>query len=242
MYTHQFAATIKVKGKAVREREPGVFRIPFGSEYTIYLKNMSTRRAVVGITIDDADVLGGDELVVPPNDALELEGFMRDGVAQKAFKFIQETAKTQEHRGAKVEDGFIRVQFAFEEPPRQYSYTTYSVTTQELLGPSSRCYTSNTGDGLKGLSQDVAWSSDTTETSDQGFTAAGSDRNQRFGTVEVGALGEPQVLILRLLGAVEGKAVKKAVTTRKKLVCASCGTKSRSSAKFCLECGTALDW
>jgi ribosomal protein L40E len=43
-------------------------------------------------------------------------GFMQGNVARNAFRFIQKTKQIQDHRGDKVDDGLVRVEFAFEKP------------------------------------------------------------------------------------------------------------------------------
>ena len=74
MYAHKFAVAIKNNGKVLRERGDSV-ALPFGSEYSIFLKNMNSVRALVRIEIDGTDVTGGHQLIVPANGTLDLERF-----------------------------------------------------------------------------------------------------------------------------------------------------------------------
>lgn len=120
VYNQKLIAVVKCEGRILREHKhphdggPCV-RLPFGSEYTVLLKNQEARRAIVKITIDSQDVLGGDELVLNPDEELELKGFLSKGKATHSFKFIQKTEKIVEHRGDKIDDGMIVIKFTFEK-------------------------------------------------------------------------------------------------------------------------------
>jgi rRNA maturation endonuclease Nob1 len=46
--------------------------------------------------------------------------------------------------------------------------------------------------------------------------------------------------VLQLRGVLAGKMATKAVTVETKLHCITCGKSSKSSEKFCGQCGTAL--
>jgi len=126
MYQNKLVATLKSKGQILRE-DNGCFKLPFGSEYTIYLKNMESRKAVVSIDIDGEDVLDNKKLIVGANETLELEGFMRETTAENKFKFIQRTKNIEEHRGIHADDGLIKIEFTFEklEPITQEIIYTY---------------------------------------------------------------------------------------------------------------------
>jgi hypothetical protein len=121
MYANKFAAALKVNGRVLREVEDSVF-IPFGAEYAITLKNLNVRKALVNIEIDGKDVTGGG-LVIEAGRSIDLERFIENGnlSAGQRFKFIERTAKIENGpRGIKVEDGTIRVRFAFDNSPIYY--------------------------------------------------------------------------------------------------------------------------
>jgi hypothetical protein len=76
-----------------------------------------------------------------------------------------------------------------------------------------------------------------------GITVPGSKSTQSFQTVNVGAL-ETQVhnIVLKLVGDLgDNKPVDKPVTVKHKPKCVTCGKQNRAHAKFCVECGTALE-
>ena len=111
MYESKLAAAIKVNGKVLREFKDTV-HIPFGSEYTILLKNLNTTRAVVNVFIDGDDTVPGG-LVIDPGREIDLERWVKNGNLTEGnrFKFIERTAAVEQHRGVKLEDGLVRVEF-----------------------------------------------------------------------------------------------------------------------------------
>ncbi|HUU86247.1 MAG TPA: zinc ribbon domain-containing protein [Candidatus Glassbacteria bacterium] len=127
VFKKNFIAVVQVNGKPLREGNGNVL-IPFGSEYSIYLKNLESRDAVVDVSIDGKDVLDGNSIVVKANSSTELHGYMDGSVVRKRFKFIPMTEKIEEYRGIKPEDGLVRVEFRFEKEitPIQYTMTVSS--------------------------------------------------------------------------------------------------------------------
>ena len=127
MYQDRLAVAIKVNGKVLREQGDTVF-IPFGSEYSLLIKNMNSVRALVSIEVDGTDATENTRLIVPANDSIELERFIKSGNLEKGqrFKFIERTSKIEEGpRGIKAEDGLIRVEFEFEREPAKISTYYY---------------------------------------------------------------------------------------------------------------------
>ena len=121
MYSNRLVAVVSVAGKIAREvkDETGqTVYLPPGSEYSLKLKNLHTQRAVVKISIDDRDVLDGTSLVIPAGGDTELEGFLnsKTHIAHNRFKLIEKTQEISEHRGDKIADGLVRIEFQFEEP------------------------------------------------------------------------------------------------------------------------------
>lgn len=115
MYNSKLSVCIKAAGKVLREQKDQVY-VPFGSEYSIYLKNLNTVRALVRINLDGVDVTDGTDLVIQPNSSIDLERFMKAGNLSQGnrFKFIERTSKVEAHRGIQAEDGLLRVEFQFE--------------------------------------------------------------------------------------------------------------------------------
>ena len=81
----------------------------------------------------------------------------------------------------------------------------------------------------------------TSETKD-GITVKGSASSQTFRYGALGALeANKYCIILKLRGTdSKGERVVEAVRVDQKLQCETCGTKNKSSHKFCTDCGSAL--
>jgi hypothetical protein len=83
----------------------------------------------------------------------------------------------------------------------------------------------------------------TMDWNDVGITVPGSRSDQKFQTVTMGAMeAEKHTMVLKLLGETpDNKPVLKPVTVERKPECVTCGKKNKAHAKFCTECGTALE-
>lgn len=115
MYKKNLVAAVKVAGKVLRESSDRVV-LPFGSEYSVLLKNLDSVRVQVKVSIDGKDATEGTWLVIEPNGSIELERFIRNGNLEKGnrFKFIERTSQIENARGIKVDDGLIRVEYKKE--------------------------------------------------------------------------------------------------------------------------------
>jgi len=258
VYNQKFVAVIKCNGKILREtsKDNDVI-LPFGAEYSILLKNLDNRRAVVEVSIDGSDVLDGRRLVIDANEDTELKGVMVDNAVKNAFKFIQKTKKIQDHRGDKIDDGFIRVKFGFE---RQISYTTtwiaptYPTVYRSFYSNTNVKYGGclNTGGTAKPV---MSESTDPVATSnvtmdclgpseapqvDEGITVPGSELKQDFNSTYIGTIEDHGTIIIRLKGTDKVEPVKTPIFVSTKKECSTCGTKSRYGTKYCPECGTNL--
>ena len=78
---------------------------------------------------------------------------------------------------------------------------------------------------------------------DVGITVPGSQSNQKFTSVVMGAMeAEKHIIVLKLLGETpDNKPVTKPITVEHKPKCVTCGKQNKATAKFCTECGTALE-
>ena len=113
-YVKKLIVVVKNNNKVLREQDGCVF-IPFGSEYSILIKNLESRRALVSISIDGTDILYGKQLVIDPNKEIEIERFLENLNLGSRLKFIQKTKEISDFRGDKLDDGFIRIEFRFEK-------------------------------------------------------------------------------------------------------------------------------
>jgi hypothetical protein len=113
MFQSKMVCCLKANGKVLREFKDTVY-VPFGSEYSILIKNLNSTRAKVNITIDGTEAVPGG-LVVNANQEIDLERFVKDMNQGNRFKFIERTAGVEAGRGVKLEDGIIRVSFKYEK-------------------------------------------------------------------------------------------------------------------------------
>lgn len=271
MFKEGLVAVIVANGKIVREMNSGgtsTVYLPFGSEYSIRFKNNDSRRAAVNVTIDDRDVLGGRRLVVDPNSESEIEGFLEasGNIAKNAFRFIEKTDKIRDHRGDKINDGIVRIEFQYENPPYRSPqldrYDDYlgrypkprpmwQNSNSNVLRKSRGIETPTTGGFVgpagfaapsAGFQCNVRNDSESLDFNDAGITVAGSHVNQHFGTTTLGSLDSTKhVIVFELRGAkTNGQPIVQPVLSRQKVQCPTCGKHCKSSAKFCAECSTCL--
>jgi hypothetical protein len=255
MYNQKLVASIKSKGKVLREFMDTVY-IPFASEYSILLKNLNTVRAVVNVFIDGENVVPGG-LVIDPGRTVDLERWIKNGNLSEGnkFKFIERTQAIEDGpRGIGIEDGLVRVEYQFELPRpvinlnnTQWNTPIYGNnvlrgTTADWAGPAgsvtcSASLNSVSTDNFKITASGASFQNET------GITVPGSKSTQSFQHVTVGAL-DPTVhnIVLKLVGDLgNNKPVDKPVTVKSKPKCTTCGKQNKATAKFCSECGTALE-
>lgn len=114
MYQSKMAFAIKSNGKVLREFKDTVY-IPFGSEYSILIKNLHTTRAVVNVFIDGVNQTPSG-LVVNAGKECDFERSLLTGslTTGNKFKFIERTGAVEEHRGVQLEDGLVKIEYQFE--------------------------------------------------------------------------------------------------------------------------------
>lgn len=83
----------------------------------------------------------------------------------------------------------------------------------------------------------------TMDWNDVGITVPGSKSDQKFSHVTMGVMeAEKHTMVLKLLGETpDNKPVLQPVTVFTHQKCITCGKKNKAHAKFCTECGTALE-
>jgi len=250
VYNEKMVVIIRVKGKVLRDQGDTVY-IPFGSEYSILLKNLNSVKAVANVEVDGDDALNGYQLIVPANGCAVLEGFMKGRKVSHKFKFIEKTDQISSFRGDKACDGLVRVSYTFEKKREPFyphifndpcqsmwysSKTTYHDTSTLRGGSSEPTFGANLN-SVKSSSKFKAKSI----VSDSGITVKGSSSDQSFTVGNVDYLeSHSHVIVLQLKGKTKKKLIKKAITVKTKIQCCTCGKKSKSKNKFCSNCGTSL--
>lgn len=265
MYNSKLAVALKSHGQVLREFGETVY-VPFGSEYSVFIKNMNSVRALVSVEIDGEDVGDGTQFVIDANSDVDLQRFIKNGNLYEgnSFKFIERTENIEDHRGVGIEDGLVRVEFQFERKPtyyrvgnlhgswegqyhpstpidpwRHYPDVTFTSTAETVCSSSAAIGAVNVNHVAGEPTMD--WH-ETPQENDAGITVPGSLNDQQFHSVASFPVeSETHVIVLKLLGQTEDNVrVRKAVTVKRKLTCTSCGLRNKATAKFCIECGTSL--
>lgn len=266
MYQNKLVAAVKVNGKVLRETGDSV-TIPFGSEYSLLLKNLDSVRIQVKVSIDGKDATEGTWLIIGPNSSLELERFIRNGNLNSGnkLKFVERTQSIEKHRGIEAEDGLVRIEYKTEKKKpvlkeevihhtHTYDYEYWWPYTMYrrpyIYGPCRGNTTTSvdnmqanaTGETLKAMncvrSSMVKMDS---SSNDAGITVPGSQSSQQFYRVDnFDTYEQTEVMVLRLKGVVEGHKVLAPVTVHTKKKCSTCGKTDKSNALFCNACGTSL--
>jgi hypothetical protein len=244
VYSNKLVAVVKCNGHLLRDNKT-IVSLPFGSEYSLLIKNLSMQKVVVGVNIDGSDVLNNNRIAINASENHELFGFMdRFGKVTNKFKFIEKTEKIVDYRGDKIDDGFINIDFQFEQqyvapvityypPIYNNSYTYYPPVYGAMSGNESvygACSVSASCVQERNLN------------SDEGITVKGSQIDQQYKNTYIANL-EPEKhnIIIRLQGISNSNIpITTPIYTDTKLICVTCGRKCKSNMKFCPECGTSL--
>lgn len=271
MFNQKLVASLKANGKILREFKDTVY-CPFGAEYSILLKNLNTVRALVNVYIDGENQTPGG-LVLNAHQEVDLERSIKNGnlIEGNCFKFIERTGAVEQHRGIKLEDGIVRIEYQFEIPRpiinmdwnntlingAYDNYKTYNIngmlrsvdyTAGEAMKATASTAINST---LQSMNISATSAHDGMATmdsyvpplNDAGITVPGSKSTQKFQTAYIGAL-DPQThsIVLKILGETpDNEPVRKPVTVKTKQKCITCNHTNKISAKFCSECGTALE-
>jgi hypothetical protein len=124
-YLKNFVVAVKSNNTVLREFEDTVY-VPFDSDYSILLKNLNSRKALVKITIDGKSI--GNQLILNANDTIELERFIQDNLNNGyKFKFVKRIEEIEKNRGINVDDGIIRVEFTYEKEIENVTWITTTI-------------------------------------------------------------------------------------------------------------------
>lgn len=261
-YHNKLVVAVKSNGKVLREFKDTVY-LKFGSEYSILIKNINTVRSLVHVYIDGTDITPGG-LVILAGQEVDLERSLTNGNLNEgnALKFIERTGAVEQHRGIKLEDGIVRVEYQFEQvyhwPVQTWPKKMEWPQPWDRLWFEENSYTlgaTYSSNSVRGISDSVPMNSAGTRTfdscsigastqslNDAGITVPGSHSTQRFQTTSSFALeGTKYSIVLRLLGETpDNKPVQKSVTVKAKPRCQTCGHTNKATAQYCNKCGTAL--
>jgi len=251
VYNKNLVAVIKQSSNNLREHRDSngndTVYIPYGSEYSILLKNMNTVKALVTVEVDGREAI--KDLIIRPNKSVELERFFENDMnTGHKFKYVQKTDDIKNYRGDKPEDGIIRITYQFKSQ-NEYFYKTYPDIFYDGW-PNKTDKWPYTG----GFNTTAYYRNNTLRScnynnvnvsqpiNDEGITVEGEYSNQSFTYGDIGTLNpEVHCINIQLKGYYPNKGeVKRPVTTKTKLKCDYCGKSNLSKNKFCSNCGACL--
>lgn len=208
MYANQLAVAIKSAGKVLREFNRDHVYLPFGAEYSVFIRNLDpSRRVLARLLIDGKDIGDGTRFVVPAGGSIDLERYVRNGnfLEGNRFKFIERTPGVENHRGVGVEDGLISVEYNFEQrapeiqwvPRTRYYYDDwqpariYYGNVHNTLGGavgSSDTFTKSSG-GLGIAPSSESYDADASYDGDTGHKLASVPRSKSADSVKMKSSG-----------------------------------------------------
>lgn len=248
VYSNKLIVVIKQKGKVLREFQDNIVRLPFGADYSIYIKNKDHMlKAYVDVKVDGKDALAGNSLIVAPNSSTELKGFMKGSTVRNKFRFIEKTKEISNYRGDFVEDGLVEVNYKFEMYPeikwaKPIDFNLYGTSDYTRAKGSFNCTHSYYSSQASGSSLDDPILA-SCSVNESGITVPGKETRQDFVTGSIGPLEDARHnIIIQLKGRIKKskKRVMKPITVKTKVRCSTCGRRWKSSMKYCGNCSTYL--
>lgn len=104
-----------VTAEGICRENSGQVYLPYGTEYSLRLKNLdSSKRAIVKVSID-GDCVTENGILIEANATFDLKGFLKGDCVRNSFKFIELTDRIRDHKGDRPDWGIIAVSFQFED-------------------------------------------------------------------------------------------------------------------------------
>lgn len=212
---HTVIAAIKVGGQLLDALDDGIVQLPFGSEYSIVLKNLNPVRAQFQLAIDGDDATSHTWIVIQPNAEIEMERFIKNGnwASGNRFKFVERTKTLEATRGKKVDDGIVRVEVQVERVRPVVDvpvYREYDVLIPRYYYPPypyrrrSVPMAAASGGRMRASSRSIGASAGV------GITRPGGHSNQSFHATDGFQTGPSQILLLHLRGIVARRQQRRA--------------------------------
>jgi len=232
MYRNDFIAAVKCRGSVLREFNGGIVKLPFGSDYSIVLKNKSKQRALVNVSIDGKDVMDGNKLIVRYDHPVELKGYMEGRSVSNSFRFIEKTSKIVGFRGNRLEDGLVEIKYSFEKE-----------SVNCMVSDQNRNSNKNFTYGIYGDHLNYNFSATYAATNfvnSDDLTVKGAPATQDFDVGSFGTTDSKEYNIVFKLQGTVGKASKSPVTVKTKIKCPTCGQKCKATDNYCSNCSTYI--
>ena len=154
-FKSNLVASVKVDGKIMREHGDKIY-LPFGSEYSILLKNLNTVKAQVNIKIDGEDILDGNSLIINAQEDLDLSRWLVGGLKTgPKLKFIEKTDTIRETKEETARDGIVEISYRFEKiyQASQWIYNTWNSPNYDVYYNSP--FNLNYPTGVRGIDSSI---------------------------------------------------------------------------------------
>jgi len=242
VYTNEFVVAIKKNGKVLRESSGSTVYMPFGSEYTILLKNKSNKRACARVEIDGTDISDGQEFIIPAGGSTELKRFMLDGDMDRgnAFEFTS-LSDSRVQDPTDNENGRVKVTFwreyspTFYYEPVRFNWVSPEIGWVDYSIKTSNCYYSSTSDcsNPDGRYSGIVCS-DVPANDQIGATVEGKEVDQSFSSSYFAKdyLNGEVIIELQILAPKD-----KIIGYSRIGYCTYCGKKLKTSFIYCPKCG-----
>lgn len=267
-FNSNLVASVKVDGKIMREHSDKIY-LPFGSEYSILLKNLNTVKAQINIFIDGEDILDGNSLILNANSDMDLERWLVGGLQSgPALKFIEKTDTIRETKEETGMDGVVEIRYQFEKiyTTTHWEYNTWNIPHDQIFYSSpdrgfsvgnNSSSNSSIGGGISSSIDAILMEKDKgpihfnaqenmyccADLNDEGMTIKGHENKQKFDYGTIGILdGVNHSITFQLKGDVNQEKVVKPITVKTKVKCDACGKMNKSTYKFCTSCGNNLKY
>jgi hypothetical protein len=199
-------------------------------------------RAIVNIFIDGENiVLGG--LIVNPGQTIDLERSIKNDNMNEGnrFKFVEFTDKIENHRGKKLEDGIVRIEYQFEHPQVSDSGKEQLLWDNNIPWINNKTYPTDNYKLYPYLRSGCITTSGTSLQNNVGITVPGAKSTQQFTKSGSFVLNSQKYsIVLKLLGKIDDEKIIEPVLTKTNQRCTTCNHLNKITSKFCSECGTAL--
>lgn len=247
-----------VDGKTLVKKD-GKSELPFGCEYSIYMKNIENRKVSVEVTIDGKDILNGRSIILRPNEDMKLERFVEDMNEGRKLRFIKKTKEIEDFRGNKPEDGLVVIKYTYERectdpygigilggPLRMRNMYNDLSCDHAVYAATNSINANSTLDASYSVKAQACASANAAPIStEKGITVEGSKSKQTFQRGHIGDLEyTSHVETIELFGyaSEEGIAPAKQTVFVVEKYCPSCGTRYEYNdhTEYCVKDGTFL--
>ena len=250
MFKNNLVCAVKHNNKILREIDGAVF-MPFQSEYSLLFKNLGETKCGIRIKIDGEFATGQKSIVLAANSEIEIKRFLDNDNLDvgNAFKFIEKTEKISSHRGDRIEDGIITIEFEWEDVKnistifQQYNQKPWRELPITPYNDRPWCSANIIPTNHMNYSSDVKLLDDKIylNSASDGITVKGSLVEQSFKKAHFIGDGKLNKMSIKLFGVMhDGTPVSEPSIVKKNSKCHVCGSKIKQTDNFCSECGASL--